>query len=885
MDKSNLERLEVYPKGEVKITYDWGGNRHTFFSGDMQVIRKRIHAKKILEITTGGNKQMADDLHDFYNRHYGSYSPFLFTYDDKDEICVFYEALQAEECIEVGKSVGYKVTLQLEVLYDETIPEPADADDICPLNPYGNVIVGDNWNTNVLDMGANGRQKTFDKPIYSFTVIYTGDKKRREQFLSFFLSHGNHTAFIFVHNGVEYYVLFPQSIEVIDKIEANRIVGFETEVELIGIRHKVHEDESTEEIEEEPVHPGGVPLIVEHDGTDYRAYYSLKDYQVHILGETDEIHYWYKKMDLVNDSANYYESVVPSNLNDDYIMDVEISTDNQLYYIYQNGGWFRYQIGKEYKQKKVSEGNSFTLNLKKLDDTDIISTFNYVKYDGIKVVDKEEITQGRNLELYKGGNFVRTLLTQLDLRECCEEVYETYLADSRCDYVSASANVSQANVDRKGNVSLVVGAHLTVANELPYRVVFRAFTAKTEQMTEDEWIYLNDAYQVGGSVASDPPHYRTIGFEEYPVDMKKAVIGKINVYWLILDNGTNKTKILLNVTSDYDSDLNNYYMWRTKTITSEETGETEEVIDETWTYAMEDMGDSAFVPAEALYAIYSSSVYDGYISYIKTIAYNHLSDLAPVGYEITDPFEITYENSVFREFNSSSRWHWEWFHGKQVKYLEHGQHADRTFDPENPMNNHPGRWIEQDISFLMGLPAEGVHPDAPRIIDGRGSCRISTEGINPYPARKEFSNYRFPIQDDAYLQYFAFEALNKQLVNVSTGGYVLFKDGHYMRQHEDYGSDLGEYRSELPYTIRGAIKVRDNPLTFLLAIEDVGWTSQLYIYVKGKDSESDYAQWLVIKFDDDEYPDEDTCVLNQRLRVMNYNALKRFAEEVGGEIE
>ena len=231
-----LDTLNIKPR-EMHISLDWGGHKHTFFNGATQILRSRIRPKKIYELKTGGSKATLDYLLGFYNSHKGSYKPFIFNYDGVDEVCVFNEKLQIEECREVGNIVGFQGTIMLEALYDNTIPSGGSESDYMPLKPVGNVTECVDWDTNVLDMGANGRQQTYDSPIRTYSVKFSGNRRDRDKFLNFYRSHGNFMSFLFPYNGKDVEVVFPQTIEVDDKIEIPNIVGFECELDLTEIKH------------------------------------------------------------------------------------------------------------------------------------------------------------------------------------------------------------------------------------------------------------------------------------------------------------------------------------------------------------------------------------------------------------------------------------------------------------------------------------------------------------------------------------------------------------------------------------------------------------------------------------------------------------------------
>lgn len=232
---SVLQTLEFKPR-EAKVSFDFGGRKLQFHNGAIQIIRNRVRPRKIYELKSGGGKRSLDYLLNFYSGHHGAYDKFIFNYDDVDEVCVFSDKIQVDECRELDRIVGYNTTLQIEAVYDNVdIIHPVEGE-YFPLTPRGNITETVDWNTNVLDMGAYGRQQTFDVPVRTFSIKVSGGRKDRDKFIAFLRSHGNHTSFYFPYNDARIEVLFPQTVEITDYIEVGKIVGFSCELDLTELR-------------------------------------------------------------------------------------------------------------------------------------------------------------------------------------------------------------------------------------------------------------------------------------------------------------------------------------------------------------------------------------------------------------------------------------------------------------------------------------------------------------------------------------------------------------------------------------------------------------------------------------------------------------------------
>jgi len=230
-----LEELKIYPR-ECHISFDWGGRRHNYFNGAFQINRTRIRPRKTYEIVVSGNKKDRDYLIDFYNRHKGAYRKFIFNYDGVNEICAFAEKIEVEDCRELQEIVGFEVTLTIEAMQDTLRPITAEEGEYLPLKPFGNVTVHTDWNTNIVDMGKNGRQKTYTEPRRAYSIKLTGHRKHRDAFIEFYRQHGNHVSFLFPYDDEDIEVIFPASIEIEDKLECSQIVGFECELDLEEVR-------------------------------------------------------------------------------------------------------------------------------------------------------------------------------------------------------------------------------------------------------------------------------------------------------------------------------------------------------------------------------------------------------------------------------------------------------------------------------------------------------------------------------------------------------------------------------------------------------------------------------------------------------------------------
>ena len=78
---SDMEVLNVVPRGEVNNIYSWESKEIQFYNGMVVHNRKRARAKKILSFVVYGKENMLVYLRDFYDRHHGLLDKFYFNYD------------------------------------------------------------------------------------------------------------------------------------------------------------------------------------------------------------------------------------------------------------------------------------------------------------------------------------------------------------------------------------------------------------------------------------------------------------------------------------------------------------------------------------------------------------------------------------------------------------------------------------------------------------------------------------------------------------------------------------------------------------------------------------------------------------------------------------
>lgn len=234
-----MAEYEVFPFtpiGNVKTVITWGGQKHQFLNGAVQMKRSKIHPTKHYQFSIGLDRAMWLELSDFYNRHQGALKPFIFNYNGVEEICCFSGKLQQTVIRELGRIVGAKATIEVDVIHDSSVAEDGEEGAMIPVKPYGEIEQIIDWNTNILDMGARARKKTYDEPLYTLKCVFSGTAADRDNFVKFYESYGDFKACTVNYNDGVCEVLFPSTIEITDITSLGKIVGFQTEVELTSFR-------------------------------------------------------------------------------------------------------------------------------------------------------------------------------------------------------------------------------------------------------------------------------------------------------------------------------------------------------------------------------------------------------------------------------------------------------------------------------------------------------------------------------------------------------------------------------------------------------------------------------------------------------------------------
>ena len=226
-----LDEFTFKPYGDVKISYTWGSGEFTFEDASKQYPRRRVKAKKAYTFTIRyARKERLERFVKFYNDHKGQLDPFMFTYDGVKEMCYFSSSISPKLYVENKEIVCYECEVNLEVDSQVSNYPSALETDVLP-SPRGTVTHEYDWATKVVEMVKSDRMMTSPKAREKFTAEWSGTKKTRDIIIKLFNSHCR-MPLIFRHDGKEYKVRFPDSIEITDKREIQKIVGFSTSIEL-----------------------------------------------------------------------------------------------------------------------------------------------------------------------------------------------------------------------------------------------------------------------------------------------------------------------------------------------------------------------------------------------------------------------------------------------------------------------------------------------------------------------------------------------------------------------------------------------------------------------------------------------------------------------------
>lgn len=225
-----LDNFTFKPHGDVTISYTWASGEYTFENKDIQRPRKRVKAKKTYAFTIRYTAKRLQEFVDFFNNHHGELDPFFFTYDGVKEICYFSSAISPKVYLENKKIVAFECEVQLEVSSQKSSYSTASEQDILPA-PRGVVTHSYDWYTQIVEMGASARRQTATSPKEKFSAEWSGSKKTRDKLIDLFNSHCK-KPLILKHNGKDYKVIFPDTLEITDKREIQNIVGFTAQLDL-----------------------------------------------------------------------------------------------------------------------------------------------------------------------------------------------------------------------------------------------------------------------------------------------------------------------------------------------------------------------------------------------------------------------------------------------------------------------------------------------------------------------------------------------------------------------------------------------------------------------------------------------------------------------------
>lgn len=229
---SDIEVLNVVPRGEVQNIYSWGSKEIQFYNGMVVHNRKRARARKTLSFVVYGKENMLGYLRDFYDRHHGLLDKFYFNYDGTKETCRFAEKITFKQIREAKNIVGYSAEIKLQidrskVLYQE-LPEFAEFD--FPIR--GEIEDTDDWNTNILETLADAREKTWNNPVHTFTFNMNGKKAERDRLLALYNLYGDFSPLQFINHGNIYNVYMPSELTITDIREMQNIVGYKCQMTL-----------------------------------------------------------------------------------------------------------------------------------------------------------------------------------------------------------------------------------------------------------------------------------------------------------------------------------------------------------------------------------------------------------------------------------------------------------------------------------------------------------------------------------------------------------------------------------------------------------------------------------------------------------------------------
>ena len=233
-----LDKFLFFPYGEVKITYSWGSKETEYESGYKRYKRTRITSKKKYSFAISGLTKDMERLVRFYNDHKGQYKPFLFEYDGIEEICHFSDVLNITRLYECAVPVGFKCEVSLSVKKQRRrYGSPSETDILPP--PHGEIKQSIDHNVQVLEMGAEDRRIKSTYPHEKLSCNWSGLKRERDKVIDLFNSHCR-VPLLMKKGGKTYKVIFPDSLEITDIREQQRIVGYKTSMDLEVVNENEH---------------------------------------------------------------------------------------------------------------------------------------------------------------------------------------------------------------------------------------------------------------------------------------------------------------------------------------------------------------------------------------------------------------------------------------------------------------------------------------------------------------------------------------------------------------------------------------------------------------------------------------------------------------------
>ena len=233
-----LDKFLFFPRGEVKVTYSWGSKETEYESGYKKYKRTRIASKKKYSFTVSGLTKDMERLIRFYNDHKGQYKAFLFEYDGIEEVCHFSDVLNITRMYECSTPIGFKCTIDLSVEKQKKRYGLPSETDMLP-SPHGEVKQSIDHNVQVLEMGAEGRRIKSTYPHEKLSCNWSGLKKDRDKIIDLFNSHCR-IPLLMKKGGSIYKVILPDSIEIKDLREQQKIVGYKTSMDLEVVNDKEH---------------------------------------------------------------------------------------------------------------------------------------------------------------------------------------------------------------------------------------------------------------------------------------------------------------------------------------------------------------------------------------------------------------------------------------------------------------------------------------------------------------------------------------------------------------------------------------------------------------------------------------------------------------------